>query len=253
MGEKKKNSEAPVGVNQNLAMTISLFIIILTFFIMLNAIAVPDERRKRVAIGSLNGSFGILTGGSSVLEGRGEQLTDSIATRVSRLIDLNEMLKKKDEIARDLIVTGNKRRSTLSIPEHRLFKPGETVLIPESHEMLYKISQIINKNQYPADIVGYVDNTDSESGKRMSPRELSTLRAMALQAFFIKNGKVPPQLLAAYGWGEFRPAASDQTRETRNLNRRMEVVFIHDTKREEPDGAYTFKDFFFNVFEKKKQ
>jgi chemotaxis protein MotB len=253
MEKQKKKAEVPMGVDQNLSLTISLFIIILTFFIMLNAIAVPDQRRRRLAIGSLNGSFGILTGGSSLIEGGEDQGTDSAHTQVSRLMDLNEMLKKKDDIARDLIVTANKRRSVLSIPEHRLFKPGEAVLIPQSHEMLDKICQIINKNNYPVDIMGYVDNADSEAGQGMPPRELSTLRAMALQAFFIKNGKVPPKLLSAYGWGEFRPSLSNQTRETRELNRRVEVVFIHEGKNEEPEGAYTFKDFFFNVFEKKKK
>lgn len=242
-----------MGGGQNLVMTISLFIIILTFFIMLNALAVPDERRRRVAIGSLNGSFGILSGGSSLIEGGVDSLTPSAAAKGSRLMELNELLKEKDEIKRDLIVTGNQRRSTLRIPEHRLFKPGESVLLPESHVLLDKIGQIINKNKFPVDIMGYVDNSDAESVEVMRPRELSTLRAMALQAFFIDKSNITPNRLAAYGWGEYRPAASNQTQETRNLNRRVEVVFLHDARREEPEGAFTFQDFFFNVFEKKKR
>ncbi|MFH0730504.1 MAG: OmpA family protein [Pseudomonadota bacterium] len=253
MEKKKKNADAPVGGDQNLTMTISLFIIILTFFILLNALAVPDERRRRVAIGSLNGSFGILTGGSSILEGGANQLTPSSVAKGSRLMDLNELLKEKDEIKRDVIVTGNKRRSTLSIPEHRLFNPGEAVLLPESHALLDKIGQIIDKNKYPVDIMGYVDNSDGESAGRMRPRELSTLRAMALLAFFIEKSKVAPNLLSACGWGQFRPTASEQTRETRLLNRRVEVVFNHHARHEEPEGAFTFQDFFFNVFEKKKR
>lgn len=242
-----------MGGDQNLMMTISLFIIILTFFILLNALAVPDQRRRRVAIGSLNGTFGILTGGSSLLEGEGDQLTPSVSAKGSRLMELNELLKEKDEVIRDVIVTGNKRRSTLSIPEHRLFKPGEAVLLPESHMMLDKIGQIINKNKFPVDIMGYVDNSDGESAQRMRPRELSTLRAMALQAFFMEKSKVPSNRLSAYGWGDFRPVASSETRETRNLNRRVEVVFLHDARHEEPEGAFTFQEFFFNVFERRKR
>lgn len=252
MKEKKRQLQAPPGVDLNLSMTISLFIIILVFIIMLNALAVPDERRKRTALGSLNESFGILSGGSSVIEGSDGLTRQSIISEGSRLGDLNEMLKEKDGIAKDLVITGNKRRSTLSIPEHRLFKPGETELIPGSHVILDKISQIINKNKYPVDIMGYVDNAESQSGHGMSPRELSTLRAMALQSFFINTGKVAPTLLTAIGWGEFRPIASNQTRETRSLNRRMEIVFIHEAKLDEPEGGFIFKEFFFNVFEKRK-
>jgi chemotaxis protein MotB len=252
MAKNKKKRESSTGGDPNLAMTISLFIIILAFFIMLNALAVPDERRKRVALGSLNDSFGVLTGGDSVLDLGPGEISDNTTSNVSRLIDLNEMLTNKDGLASELVVTGNRRRSTLSIPEHRLFRPGEAVLIPESHAILDKLGQIIKKNNYPVDIMGYVDNADSESGQGTAPRELSTLRAAALLAFFINNNQVPPKLLTAYGWGSLRPAASNRTRETRTLNRRMEVVFIHQAKYEEPEGAFTFKDFFFNVFEKKK-
>lgn len=252
MAKKKKQAEASGGGDSNMAMTVSLFIIILAFFILLNALAVPDEKRKRVALGSLKESFGILSGGRSILEDVADLLTDSKPAEVSRLKELNSLLERKDEIVRDLTLTGDRHRSILSIPEHRLFKPGERRLLTESHAMLDKIGQIIKKNNYPVDIMGYVDNTANGSDQTMPPRELSTFRAMALQLFFIENNQVPPSLLSAYGWGEFRPVASKLTPETRKLNQRVEVVFIHDLKPEKPEGAFTFKDFFFNVFEKRK-
>ena len=44
-------------------MTVSLFIILLAFFILLNTLAVPDEARQRLALGSLMRNFGVLSGG----------------------------------------------------------------------------------------------------------------------------------------------------------------------------------------------
>lgn len=251
MGRRKKKNDAPGGGDSNLAMTVSLFIIILAFFIMLNSIAVEDENRRRVALGSLMEHFGILSGGPTLLEGLDDNVRPNRPSQVSSIIDFSDMFQDDDPGSQELILTGDRQRSVLNIPEHRLFKPGDTVLIPESHSMLNKLGNIILKNPYPVDIIGYVDRTDSAVAQGRSPRELSTLQAMALQEFLIRNVKISPNLLTAYGWGEHRPAASNRTRETRSLNRRVEVVFIHEHAQREPEGAFIFKDFFFRVFERK--
>lgn len=251
MGRKKKKIDTPGGGDSNQSMTISLFIIILAFFIMLNSIAVVDENRRRVALGSLMEHFGILSGGPTLLDGVDGDVRPSTLSQVSSVIDFSEMFQDDDSGSQELILTGDRQRSVLNIPEHRLFKPGDTVLIPESHSILYKLGNIILKNPYQVDIIGYVDRMDSAVAQGMPPRELSTLQAMALQEFLIQNLKIPPNLLTAYGWGEYRPAASNRTRETRSLNRRVEVVFIHEQAQKEPEGAFIFKDFFFRVFERK--
>jgi chemotaxis protein MotB len=67
MDKKKKNIDDD-GADIGMVMTVSLFLILLTFFILLNSIAVIDEHRSRMAIGSLIGAFGGLPGGLSPLE-----------------------------------------------------------------------------------------------------------------------------------------------------------------------------------------
>ena len=67
--ERKKKKQDDDGVDIGRTMTVSLFLILLTFFILLNSIAVIDENKKRVALGSLLGSFGQLPGGKSPFGG----------------------------------------------------------------------------------------------------------------------------------------------------------------------------------------
>ena len=64
---KKKEEEAPEWVTSNIGLMLftSLMIILLAFFIMLSSMAVVDERRQIVAMGSILGAFGILPGGLS--------------------------------------------------------------------------------------------------------------------------------------------------------------------------------------------
>lgn len=251
MGRKKKKTDEERTPDLLQMMTVSLFIILLAFFIMLNAIAVVDDDRKRVALGSLMENFGILSGGYSVIEGEGNKITTTDTSKITSLIDFDDMTKDDEAVYEDLIITRERHRSKLSIPADRLFKADGTTLVPESHAMLGKLGAIILKNMYPVDVIGFVDASGGDAGRWASSREISALWALAVQGFLVESGRVPPKLVTAYGWGEYRSFATNRTRETRRMNRRVEVVFIHEGKQKEPEGFFTFKDFFFNVFDKK--
>ena len=81
--ETDENKAADVG----LVMTVSLFLILLTFFILLNSIAILDERKVRVAIGSLIGAFGSLPGGLSPMKS-GESIMPPTSPMMQREMDV---------------------------------------------------------------------------------------------------------------------------------------------------------------------
>lgn len=75
-------------------------------------------------------------------------------------------------------------------------------------------------------VMGHTDNV------RMGPSlrsiyptnwELSTLRACAVVRFLINNG-IAPKRLVAIGYGPSRPIASNNTKEGRKRNRRIEIL-----------------------------
>ncbi|MDD5656533.1 MAG: OmpA family protein, partial [Elusimicrobia bacterium] len=55
---------------------------------------------------------------------------------------------------------------------------------------------------------------------------LSTARATAVLRYLQDNAKVDPSRLVAAGYGEQRPVASNDTPESRALNRRIEIVLV---------------------------
>ena len=57
MAKRNRGEDKSSGSDVGLVMMLSLFLILLTFFILLNSIATMDEKRTRVAIGSLMGAF----------------------------------------------------------------------------------------------------------------------------------------------------------------------------------------------------
>ena len=49
---------------------------------------------------------------------------------------------------------------------------------------------------------------------------------MAVARYLQDNAKVDPKRLVAVGYGEFRPIASNDTPESRAMNRRIEIVLV---------------------------
>ena len=68
MVKKRTDTDDAPEAGVGMIMTVCLFLILLTFFILLNSISVPDEKRKIMAIGSLLGAFGSFRGGLSPLK-----------------------------------------------------------------------------------------------------------------------------------------------------------------------------------------
>jgi hypothetical protein len=89
--DKKKKKIDGEGADIGMVMTVSLFLILLTFFILLNSIAVIDEHRSRMAIGSLIGAFGGLPGGLSPLE-TGKSIMPPSAPMVKEELTLEKLL-----------------------------------------------------------------------------------------------------------------------------------------------------------------
>jgi chemotaxis protein MotB len=246
---KKKNRDEASAPNLIQIMTVSLFIILLAFFILLNAIAVVDEKKKRQALGSLMQSFGVLSGGNSVIIGEGDNVgLPPFSIDVGK-IDFKDLFIGNKDIAQEIRITCDKKGNVVSIPSRLLFERHSTCLKPSSTALLDNLCKIINKNNCPIEIIGHTDNAGMDEEIGLSDRELSSIRALGLLKYFVSHGKIMPNRITSYGWGKYRPIVSNRTEETREINRRMEILFVHKSPRERPKGIFTFKDFFFKVFD----
>ena len=242
--QKKKNSEISTD-KLVLTMTVSLFIILLAFFILLNAIAITDEKKKRVLVGSLVQSFG----GESDAEPLGEFSDEEFSEGVSPL-DLSDLSSGKNQGLKDIRVSTSGKWTTLSIPEDLLFLPESARLTPGGEGVLSELVQIIEKNPYPMNISAHTDDMPIYERTGMTLLELSVLRSMSVLAYFIDKKQLAPEKMVAFGWGKERPEADNTTAESRKFNRRIDLTFVHDRPLEKPRGFFLFKDFFFKLKDK---
>jgi len=107
-----------------------------------------------------------------------------------------------------------------------LFDSGSAVLKPASFPVLEQVVKALTDLPNPVQIEGHTDDHPlGPSGKFESNWELSAARAFAVLRYLEVRG-VPQQRLSAIGYGEFRPAQSNDTPEGRSINRRVEINLI---------------------------
>jgi len=256
MKPRQSQSENTAGQSGIRVLIVSLFIILLAFFIVLNSIGVVDERRKIEALGSLIGSFGVLPGGLSPMKSEGQSISPSLAPIVPPETDLMEELGISKAISGLVSLWTSPEGKVITIRDKVIFDEGSYKIRLSSYGFLKKLCEIINQDRYPVEITGHTDNRPPDEKSFHSNWEISSLRAMEVLKFFAVIGKVPPTRLTAYGCGEYKPIASNKTRQTRAQNRRVDIILDHRCEaklkqiyREGSSRFFVFKRFLFRMFD----
>ena len=122
------------------------------------------------------------------------------------------------------------RGLVLTVLEDVLFDSGKTNIKSKGKETLMKVANVLNENCPGKDvsIEGHTDNVPIKHSGWKSNWELSTARAHSVLHFFIDECAIEPQRLRVAGFGEYAPAASNDTKEGREQNRRVEIVILPD-------------------------
>jgi len=254
MAKRKRHIDDKPGANVGSIMTISLFLILLTFFILLNSISVIDERKKILAIGSLVGAFGSFKGGLSGLKTGGSILPLS-PPMLEKKLDIEDLLAVLDKkLVGQIKIESHRDREIITINEKALFEKNKYRLKSSSYPILNRLSNFIKEGDYPVEIVGHTDNRPAEEKGYKSNWELSTLMAIRVLRYFAEKRKVIPERLTAYGCGSYKQIVSNDTRQLRAQNRRVDIIlhfkapgYMKRIYKKRPAGWFTYKKFDFRV------
>jgi chemotaxis protein MotB len=116
-------------------------------------------------------------------------------------------------------------KMTVKLKDKILFASGSASLNPEGKKALDAVAGAIRDVKGKNVVVsGYTD--DVKVSKSMAFKdnwELSTARAIAVVRYLVSKG-VPPEMLAAAGYSEFRPIVPNDSAANRSANRRIEIA-----------------------------
>ena len=140
-----------------------------------------------------------------------------------------EVLGSLEEVEQgDFSVRWDQSRLVLVLGERITFRVGEAELLVNFQPALSRIAEFIShKKGYEVVVLGHTDNTPIHNSRFPSNWELSAARAVDVAKFLIENG-VRPERVSIQGYSEYRPLRENTTPESRQANRRVEIMLIKE-------------------------
>jgi len=141
--------------------------------------------------------------------------------------ELDEKLKKEIEEKQIRVEMLNKGLVITFIDEV-LFDSGKAKLRKGAYSVLDRVATVLNNQVSNRDIAveGHTDNRPIKQSKWKSNWELSTARATSVLHYLVDNRDLDPTRMSAVGYGEFRPVSPNNTKLSRQQNRRVEITIL---------------------------
>ncbi|MBZ5856068.1 OmpA family protein [Flavihumibacter profundi] len=142
-----------------------------------------------------------------------EEIRDKLVSGLSALIDSGMEVSYKEGLLH------------INLPEKMLFTPGSATLSKSSKNALSALASIMN--DYPKVqiyVVGHTDTQKIHTARFEDNWSLSTERANSIVRVFRDKYSVDPTRLLSAGRGKYMPVATNDTKEGRTLNRRIEII-----------------------------
>lgn len=254
MGKKNKHECPPVGAPTWMATFGDLMSLLLVFFVLLISFSTIQEEDYNKAMGSLQGALGVVTEQSSqvsviwrehvrpmsyffrfvrsgTIVGHKEEDKQMLTEDQDQPSDLNDF---SDELMSFVLKTGVSDSVSIEssgdslkivLPDSFLFDEGDMNLRKNSDalKLLAKIASLSKKLPYRFSIEGHTDDSPIQVSQVSSNWEMASGRALSVLRQLLSEG-VPGDKLSATSFGQFKPAAPNDTMKGRKLNRRVEIV-----------------------------
>lgn len=133
-----------------------------------------------------------------------------------------------DEIPKDLKefidISEDERGLIITLQEMIMFDSGEAEIKQDVFPLLDWLAEILGPVSGNVLIMGHTDNIPIKKGRYRSNWELSLYRALNVHNYFVEKKDLSPERFAVGGYGDLRPWFSNNTKEGRRKNRRVEII-----------------------------
>lgn len=230
--EKKPSEGAP----EWMATYGDLVTLLLCFFIMLFATSNVDESKYDKIVQSFNpDAIFEFTGGDHLLgefnEDEEYDMTEYLSNEVLFQSVLNRVENNLNEYIEDTNMTGEitaikeEDRITIRFNSSLLFDGGQATLKEDVKKHLKTISKMFPENLH-IQIEGHTDNVDTTNPEFKDNWHLSSMRAINVLEYLIDDCGIDPTLMSAAGYSKYKPLVSNDTKEGKAQNRRVEIILL---------------------------
>jgi len=161
--------------------------------------------------------------------------------------DMSELERAKSELEKRLQDEINNKQVKVEMQDKGLvitfvsevlFDSGKAKLRHDSYSKLDKVASVLNTTvaDLNVGVEGHTDNVPIKRSGWKSNWELSTARALSVLHYLSDKSVAEPRL-AAIGYGEYKPVTTNDTKEGRQKNRRVEIVILPKTETKNGDAS----------------
>lgn len=241
---KKKNVIIKQGLDGWVMTYGDMMSLLLTFFVLIVSFSSMQETKFEQAANSLKDAFGVLASPESVID-----FNDPLIPNHNPENEEADVLYEVRAVEKAILDAELDKQVAVEVREDGvlfrlnapfLFKSGGAELAAEPRGVLAEMAKFFTKFPYQIEIEGHTDDIPIASARFPSNWELSAARAVSVARYFQSEG-MPPERIAATGFGEFHPIADNATAAGRNKNRRVEI-FLHlnrDDLKQQPDLPFS--------------
>jgi len=192
-----------------------------------SAAQIPPNANKPVSFSTLHGlqNADLKSAGQSpqpAPEASSEGSDPDLSMLQSQLQEALSREIAMDEIALDETPEG----IVISIREFGFFESGSGALKASALPTLDRIASLLAVRTYKMRVEGHTDNVPIHTAQFSSNWELSTTRATEVVRLLMLRYRLDPGRLAAAGYAQYHPLASNDTEQGRALNRRVDIVVL---------------------------
>ncbi|MGD0336632.1 MAG: OmpA family protein [Candidatus Omnitrophota bacterium] len=159
------------------------------------------------------------------------QKIEELSAQVDELSQAKKLLESrlnKEIQDQDVKLQMMEKGLVITVVGDLVFDSGKAKIRSEAYPVLGKVASILKENvpEYNIGIEGHTDNQPIKHSTWKSNWELSTARSLSVLHYLVNEKGISPDRLSAIGYGEYTPVATNDTREGRKSNRRVEIVII---------------------------
>lgn len=213
-----------------------LVTLLLCFFIMMFATSSIDEAKYEKLLQAFNPNALLEnTGGENIIGNLdGEQnleLQDYLSTELefqAKLTELQNTLNnyiENENISDEITLEKDEDRLVIRFNSSLLFDGGEAKLKEDVKKHLKTLSQMFPKDLH-IQIEGHTDNVQVQNPEFKDNWELSSMRAINVLEYLIDECNIDPSIMSAAGYSKYKPIASNDTKEGKAQNRRVEIILL---------------------------
>ena len=228
--------------------------LLLVFFILLFSMSSVDENKFNSAMASLQEALhskglGLADVGitpenieklESVIDLEAlEELNEQKSKQVDSELDIvNEFLENttfgEGKLSDTISASTAEDGVVLTIKDIVLFDSGSAEIKTDAKKLLEALAPLIEQKEKGTRVEGHTDNVQLIDGSKYEDNwELSTARASKVIAFILEQKITTADKVSISGYAEYKPVATNDTKENKAKNRRVDIVLLSDFSKAE--------------------